>query len=430
MIDASHALESDAEPEWRRACAQQERDAEAAKARKEAWRNEVRHAAIGGAELPSPPADAEEPPPPARPRLVAMDCSTEELQRLLADAPRGLLYVRDELAGWLGGFDRYSGCGADRAFFLECWNGGAYVCDRVRYHGAPIRIEHATLAIVGGMVPDRLRKTLKDADDGLVARLILVWPAPVPITSLADRGAADALRRGDMLMGAARRLRGLPMGADRHGTPAPIALPLDGDARSLFDELRRHWMARAREASGLVAGWAGKNPGRALRLALVSELLAFVARGDAEPASVSADAMARAGAFLDYAASMLDRVTAGLAVGEAEVDATVIGRHLLATRPTGLNERALYQSPGFAWAREEKRRRAALPIGQEKTLRSASVSRYRAGVAVADVMRRVGIASHRIPARRKCNPSFSIIKMALDNAHLTRQLMGPPRRTT
>src|SRR6516164_7398751 len=92
-------------------------------------------------------------------------------------------------AGWLGGFDRYSGCGADRAFFLECWNGGAYVCDRVRYHGAPIRIEHATLAIVGGMVPDRLRKTLKDADDGLVARLILVWPAPVPITSLADRGA-------------------------------------------------------------------------------------------------------------------------------------------------------------------------------------------------------------------------------------------------
>jgi hypothetical protein len=214
MIDASRALERDAEPEWQRACAQQERDAEAAKALKEVWRAEVRNAATRGAELPSPPIDAEEPPRPPRPRLVAMDCSTEELQRLLADAPRGLLYVRDELAGWLGGFDRYSGCGADRAFFLECWNGGAYVCDRVRYHGAPIRIEHATLAIVGGMVPDRLRKTLKDADDGLVARLILVWPDSVPIASLADRGATDALRRRDMLMGAARWLRGLQMGAD------------------------------------------------------------------------------------------------------------------------------------------------------------------------------------------------------------------------
>jgi hypothetical protein len=49
----------------------------------------------------------------------------------VADASRGLFAVLDELAGWLGSFDRYGGDGADRAFFLECWNGGAYVCDRV-----------------------------------------------------------------------------------------------------------------------------------------------------------------------------------------------------------------------------------------------------------------------------------------------------------
>jgi len=54
-----------------------------------------------------------------------MGTSTEALQRLLADNPRGLLHVRDELAGWLGSFDRYGGNGADRSFYLECWNGGA-----------------------------------------------------------------------------------------------------------------------------------------------------------------------------------------------------------------------------------------------------------------------------------------------------------------
>jgi hypothetical protein len=54
------------------------------------------------------------------------------LQRILAEQPRGLLYVRDELAGWLGSFNRYGGNGADRAFFLECWNGGIYSNDRVR----------------------------------------------------------------------------------------------------------------------------------------------------------------------------------------------------------------------------------------------------------------------------------------------------------
>jgi hypothetical protein len=63
---------------------------------------------------------------------------------------------------------------------------------------------------------------------------------------------------------------------------------------------------------------------------------------------VSADAIARAGAYLDYACDMLDRVTAGLALTEPEADAAMIARHLLATRPTRLNERELYQSPGFA----------------------------------------------------------------------------------
>ena len=80
-------------------------------------------------------------------------------------------------------------------------------------------------------------------------------------------------------------------------------------------------MARAREGSGFAAGWDGKNPGRLLRLALVFELLAWAVRGDAEPATVSADAVARAGAYLDYAGDMLHRVTAGLARTESEADA-------------------------------------------------------------------------------------------------------------
>ena len=132
--------------------------------------------------------------------------------------------------------------------------------------------------------------------------------------------------------------------------------------RSLFNELRREWMNRTRAASGLTAGWAGKNSGRALRIALVFELLNWAARGDAEPSTVSADAMARAGAYLDYAADMLDRVTAGLALTEAEADAALIARDLIAKRPARLNERSLYQTAGFAWARKSGRRAAALTV--------------------------------------------------------------------
>jgi hypothetical protein len=294
--------------------------------------------------------------------MTAMDTSTEELQRMLAESPRGLLYVRDELAGWLGGFDRYGGAGADRAFFLETWNGGGYVCDRVRYHGAPVRIERASLAIVGGMVPDRLREVLADADDGLAARLIYLWPDPMPIAPLADHADAEAAQRRNTLITAARRLRALAMGADDRGEPAPRALRLDADALRLFDELRLDAMTRARDASGLAAGWAGKNPGRALRLALAYQMLAWAARGGVEPASVSADAVVRAGGYLDYATAMLDRVLSGLAIGRADADAAVIARHLLATRAAHLNERELYQTTGFAWARDSSRRAAALAL--------------------------------------------------------------------
>jgi hypothetical protein len=203
---------------------------------------------------------------------------------------------------------------------------------------------------------------LADADDGLAARLLYIWPEPVPIVPLADRGDDDASRRREMLVLAARRLRALAMGTDANGTPTPRTLRFDSDARTLFDELRREAMTHARRASGLAAGWAGKNPGRALRLALVYEILTWAARDDAEPTHVSAEAVARAGAYLDYAANMLDRVTAGLALTAADADAAFLARYLLAMRPARLNERGIYQMSGFAWTRDRRRRAAALAL--------------------------------------------------------------------
>jgi hypothetical protein len=150
------------------------------------------------------------------------------------------------------------------------------------------------------------------------------------------------------------------MDGDPSGEPAPRVLPLDRDALALFGELRREAMERARSARGLAAGWHGKTPGRALRLALVYELLAWTIGTGAEARSVTADSMARAGGCLDYLGAMLDRVTAGLAIGQAEADAAVIARHILADRPAVLNERALYQQPGWSWLREAERRTAAL----------------------------------------------------------------------
>jgi hypothetical protein len=69
------------------------------------------------------------------------------------------------------------------------------------------------------------------------------------------------------------------MDGDASGQAAPRVLRLDEEARVLFGELRQEAMARARSSRGLAGGWHGKTPGRALRLALVYEILARAARG-------------------------------------------------------------------------------------------------------------------------------------------------------
>jgi hypothetical protein len=360
-VEAMRTIEREAEPAWREACAQHAALVEGARAIEDGWRQSVREATKQGTAPPDRPPGADAPPEPPMPRLMAMDATTEELQHLLAGQPRGLLYMRDELAGWLGNHDRYGGHGADRAFYVEGWNGGTYVADRVKHRGLPVRIGRTSLAILGGMQPDRLREVLAGPDDGLTARIIYVWPEPVSIAPLQsdDDGAR---KRHHRLISAARRLYRLEMDGHPPGELAPRILRLDPDALRLFDEVRREAMERGRSSRGLAAGWHGKTPGRALRLAIVYELLGWAGGAEGEPRAVSADAMARAAGYLDYAAAMLDRVTAGLAIGRTEADAAVIARYILATRGGALNERALYQRPGWAWLRDRTRRAAALHV--------------------------------------------------------------------
>lgn len=360
VIEATRTIEREAEPDWIGRCQEHAAKVAAAKLREDKWNSEVRAAVGKNKEPPWKPSEAEAPPAPAPFRLLTMDCTTEELQRLLADQLRGLLFVRNELAGWLGSHDKYGGNGADRAFFLEAWDGGVYVADRVKIHGKPIRIPRTSLAIFGGLQPELLRKLLTGDDDGLVARFIYLWPTPVPVADLSED--AGAAKRRDDLTAAARRLLKLQMDSDPAGAPVPRILRLTGSAFDLFQRLRREAIEKARASRGMAAGWHGKTPTRALRLALVYEMLHWAADGTAgEPRAVGIHAMERVGRFLAYAGKMFDRVTAGLAIEQDEADAALIARQILAAgRPEKLvlNERGLYRHS--AWLRDRVRRADAL----------------------------------------------------------------------
>jgi hypothetical protein len=123
-------------------------------------------------------------PKPAR--SIINDATPEKTAEILSRDPRGALMVHDELAGWLGGFERYSSGASSRAFQLTCWNGGPYIKDRVG-HGArdpyaELRVENLALSLLGGIQPDRLSAMRDLTSDGLLQRLL-----PVLMRS-AERG--------------------------------------------------------------------------------------------------------------------------------------------------------------------------------------------------------------------------------------------------
>ena len=115
----------------------------------------------------------EKPVPP--PRYVTSDSTVEKLGEILAQSPRGILVKRDELAGWLGSMEKYGGgkaANSDRAFWLEVFNGGPHVIDRIK-RGTQA-VENLSASILGGIQPDKLAEIHGLTNDGLLQRFIPV----------------------------------------------------------------------------------------------------------------------------------------------------------------------------------------------------------------------------------------------------------------
>jgi hypothetical protein len=362
FIEVSRALEEDTAEEWRAAQVRHQENTERAKAIADQWRSEVREATKDGRSPPDAPVGILPPAPIVRPRVMTNSATTEELVFMLSGNPRGLVLVRDELSGWLGDFDRYSNGSGDRPFYLESWNGGSYQPDRVKDRENPVSCRYTSLAIIGGLQPDKLREALSGSDDGLAARFLYVWPSSPPFRPLDFEQNEQAMARRERLLAAARWFRSLEMDADGEGYPVPRVMKLDSRARALLDDIRREAHERTKISKGIAKGWHGKTPARALRLSLVIQHLECAAAGSAPPSEVSGEAMARAAEYLDYATGMMERSLAGLAIDEADAAAADIARMLVQTHPEVINERSVYQRAGFSKLRDGDLRRRAFAV--------------------------------------------------------------------
>ena len=153
-------------------------------ARNERWKADVRTAQKTGYPPPLPPADAL-PPEPQAPRLRQNDVTIEKVATILATAaPKGLVVVRDELAGWLTGMNNYNDAG--RSFWIEAYGGRSYRVERQK-NPDPIIVTRLAVAVYGGTQPEKLAGLLHSADDGLFARIVGSGRTRCPFSSRVKR---------------------------------------------------------------------------------------------------------------------------------------------------------------------------------------------------------------------------------------------------
>jgi len=265
------------------------------------WKQAAKEAYSRGDPPPPVPDEAVAPPKPGQPRILVGDATIEKLGEILAANPRGVLKALDEIAGWLANNGKYGG--DDAPDYLSFFSGASYTVDRLNRES--IAVESALVGVLGGIQPDRFQELLlQRSDDGLVSRVLPIYPDPV------RRERPRTFNDPAELVNALRRLRGLQFQKAADGTDRPITVPLEADAESVFETWWQNNLVAANAAEGFLLSFLGKGPGVVLRLALTLEFLWWSHAGIIDaPVAVSREAVLAACDLYDhYLVPMAERV--------------------------------------------------------------------------------------------------------------------------
>ncbi|CAN7701385.1 DUF3987 domain-containing protein [Mesorhizobium sp. LjNodule214] len=232
---------------------------------------------------------------PKHVRLRLEDTTIEAAQEVLKDSPNGVLCLQDELSGWFGSMDKYSGnrgAAKDRAFWLQSFNGGNYTVNRIA-RGA-VWIDNLSVSMLGGIQPEPMRKVAGDAvDDGLLQRL---FPIVLGNASIGkDEPTPPVVEKYAALV---ERLHGLskPLASS---SMVEVPLRFDKGAQVVRNDLeaKHHAMAACWEAvNKKLAAHIGKYDGLFARLCAIWHCIEST--GSRPASEVKEDTARRVAAFL------------------------------------------------------------------------------------------------------------------------------------
>jgi len=228
---------------------------------------------------------------PAEPvckRIAVSDTTIEALGEILSGNPRGVILVRDELAGWMSSFTRYKQRGgSDMPLWLEAHQAGQWTIDRK--HGDPrmICIRRAAVSILGGIQPGVLARALtpESLEAGLGARLLIAMPERVAKKWSEIEVHPENERMYCVLIDQLLALRGSVDDTE------PLTLRKTPAAHRLWIAWFEEWATAQAMSTGEVAAALAKIEGGAARLALIHHVVTHIGRGEDDAAEVAAESM-------------------------------------------------------------------------------------------------------------------------------------------
>lgn len=248
-----------------------------------------------------------EPPEPHCTRFITSDATIEALAGLLAVQFDGLLVVRDELSGWLGGIAEYKGGkGSDLGHWLAAWSGAPLTVDRKTGAIRMIHVPRAAVSLVGGIQPGVLRGSIakEHMQDGLCARLLMAMPEPKPVV-WSDESVDWSVE--SVLSGIFDQLLTLEAGVDAEGNHEPLAIDMTAEAKASWVEyFNRHRGESSGLDDDLAAAWS-KLEAYTARFALIFQLCSWAA-GDASPNEIDQSSMEAAIQLSDWFGNEAKRI--------------------------------------------------------------------------------------------------------------------------
>jgi hypothetical protein len=277
--------------------------------------------------------ELEEPGPPTQKRYITNDATIEKIAEILSKNPDGILYYSDELMRFLKGLDRV-GREADRAFYLEAWNGnGSFEVDRIGR--GSIHVPALCISLLGGIQPGPLTKYVGDAidegekADGLLQRFqVLVYPDMRGYEPSDVKPDAKARNRAYEVFEKLATLNAEEFGATQEDDEVP-GVRFSEDAQKIFDAWRAEMEPRYRtgEYPEAIESHMAKYRSLFASLALVFEAVDFVA-GVSEGGEVGEDNALRAAGWCSYLETHVHRVYSPL-MDTPERRAQILLHHLL-----------------------------------------------------------------------------------------------------